>query len=331
MHQTLGGNTDDSNSAVVDPGDRDGADPSSSYAEEDVAGSRDTDIKSEASAGQGSAGESKNPSVNPEETRAQTPPEVVETPKFAAQEHKAIANDTSNASGDELAPAEHTEVADPNNVECDKAVAVETHAIEQVEHQVPDLTSDEQAIPTDAAPAAATAHVDSAQLQEFTETLNDVRRRVGELARLGERNADHVAALHTENQRLRNGDLRAALNPMVRDIIRVYDDVIRLASLDEEQPSHLGIVASLLIDTLSRWDVVAYTPEMGDDFDTTLHSGVVRIATSEPISNTIAGVRRCGFRMDGKVLRTADVEVYRQEPSTDSTESDQTTTAEVPT
>jgi len=145
-------------------------------------------------------------------------------------------------------------------------------------------------------------------------TLALIEKRLDELVRLGDRNADHVGSLHSENQRLRNGELQAVLNTYIRDVIRVYDDVVRLTGASSSAEGDLRIVGDLLVGALGRWGVDRFQPALGDPFDTSVHSGVGRISTSEHTSNTIANVRRCGFRTsEGKVIRTADVEVFWQE------------------
>lgn len=179
-----------------------------------------------------------------------------------------------------------------------------------------DVTEAEEAPIGPVDPAAA---VDS----EHLATLARIERRLDELVRLGERNADHVGALHSENQRLRNGEIQTALNGLVRDVIRVYDDVVRLTGTGSSTEGDLRIVGDLLLGTLGRWGVERFEPAAGEPFDTSVHSGVGRVPTAEQPSNTIASVRRCGFRSaEGKTIRTADVEVFWQleqaAPATDN-------------
>lgn len=167
--------------------------------------------------------------------------------------------------------------------------------------------------------AGVPAPTDTEQLA----ALARIERRLDELVRLGDRNADHVGALHSENQRLRNGEIQTALNAHIRDVIRVYDDVVRLTGTGSPAEGDLRIVGDLLVGTLERWGVDRFEPAVGDPFDTSVHSGVGRVSTSEHPSNTIAGVRRCGFRStEGKTIRTADVEVFWQvEPAAPPTDN----------
>lgn len=209
-----------------------------------------------------------------------------------------------------------------------------TPALASAMSQNGDATSDSErasaepcgtAVPAVADPDESPPADDAAEPppEELSLALTRIDGRLDELARLGQRHADHVSALHSENQRLRAGDLQAAFSPMIRDVIRLYDDLVRLTVIGSPSAPDLDIISKLLLETLDRWGVEHFEPATGDVFDTAFHAGVVRVATSEPISNTIAAVRRCGFKYDGKVLRTADVEVYQQdEPTLDSPPSD---------
>lgn len=143
--------------------------------------------------------------------------------------------------------------------------------------------------------------------------LERVERTLVELARLGDRHADHVAALHAENQRLRSGELAAALEPMLRDVMKLHDDVVRLADAGTpEAVTDLEMARSLVLTTMDRWGLAPFAPELGDAFDPSSHHGVGHIASPGPDDGTIAAVRRCGFRRDdGSVVRPAEVIVHR--------------------
>lgn len=175
----------------------------------------------------------------------------------------------------------------------------------------------------EAADAAVEPEVDGAVSEgaEATEvedpvgaTLVRIERRLDEVARLGERHAEHVGLLHAENQRLRSGELATVVGPLLRDAIRVHDDILRLeSSCAPEAALDLGLVRDLLIGMLDRWGLRPFQPEIGDAFDTTEHNGIARVDTPDPLGGTVAAVRRCGFRAeDGRVWRPADIEVYRQ-------------------
>lgn len=155
---------------------------------------------------------------------------------------------------------------------------------------------------------------------EVVDALDRIERHLDEVRRLGARHADHVNELHAENQRLRAGELQTATTLFARDVIALYDDVIRLSSTGSSATDDLNIVADRILAMLDRWGYESYSPGLGDQFDTTVHSGVGRIPSTDRISETIALVRRCGFRaVGGRLLRPADVEVYTRPPEPQAT------------
>jgi molecular chaperone GrpE (heat shock protein) len=148
------------------------------------------------------------------------------------------------------------------------------------------------------------------------ETVVGLGGRLDELVRLNRRADEHVAELHAENQRLRSGELATALQPMLRDLIRLHDEVTRLAEASHaEAQADLDLVRSRLLDTLARWGLSPFSPETGDPLDATRHQGVGRVPSSDGEPGTIATVRRPGFAHDdGRTFRAAEVEVFVSPP-----------------
>ena len=142
-------------------------------------------------------------------------------------------------------------------------------------------------------------------------------RRVGELARLGSHHEELIDKLHAENQALRKGELTQALAPLLRDLIRLSDQLVQL---DETSPEPGKGDASLanrqVLEILARSGVRVDEAQAGDAFDPAVHHGVGRVPTDDPgADGTIGVVRRPGFvGPDGRVLRPAEVEVHRFEP-----------------
>lgn len=255
------------------------------------------------------------------------------------------ANDDSDPSdlesqpalGDDLSgPSASAEVSEPPTEPAPEPSTADFDLNETGDHQprepmlaagVPEPESDAADAPRDGGAATAMdgPSADAAETSELpapeeiadadspvAASLSRIELRLDELTRLSARQADHVGSLHSENQRLRGGELNAALLPLIRDVIRAHDDVVRLASSCDPSARHdLQLVKNLILETLARWDITAFEPEAGESFDTAVHSGMSRIETDEGIANTVASVRRCGFR-DGtrRVIRTAEVDVY---------------------
>jgi molecular chaperone GrpE (heat shock protein) len=156
--------------------------------------------------------------------------------------------------------------------------------------------------------------------QDIALVLANLDSRFEESQRLLGRQVDLVDRLHAENQRLRSGELRAATLPLIRDLLRLHDDIGRLANAGETDASQdLKVVQISLLDSLARAGVLDYTPAVGESFDPKLHSATGVVATEDEASDrTIAEVIRIGFHWeDGQVLRAADATVFKYRKPTD--------------
>jgi molecular chaperone GrpE (heat shock protein) len=148
------------------------------------------------------------------------------------------------------------------------------------------------------------------RLDSVDDRLGRLEKQLGELGRLGLKHAHHVDRLHAENQRLRTGDIAAATTPMVRDLIWIHDDFVKL---DPSIHKEIDIARQRVEDVLSRWGVEIHEPRRGEPFDPARQQGVGRVDTDEDDDGTIAVVRRCGFvASDGRVVRAAEVDVFRR-------------------
>jgi molecular chaperone GrpE (heat shock protein) len=160
--------------------------------------------------------------------------------------------------------------------------------------------------PTPAEPATAAEHA------ELLEALSRIYKQLGESQRLLDRQQVLADRLHAENQTLRAGELRSAQLALVRDVLRLYDDVGRMRDSAEEE-GDLRIVRETLADALVRNGVVPFEPDRGDDFDSHTHSVVgVEATVDEGLDRTVAEVVKQGFRWEsGEVIRVAEVRAYR--------------------
>jgi molecular chaperone GrpE (heat shock protein) len=160
-------------------------------------------------------------------------------------------------------------------------------------------------------------HAASPEESELLEVLTSIDKRLGESLRLLEHQHALADRLHAENQTLRAGELRSAQLPLVRDLLRLYDDVGRMRQAVADD-GDLRIVQESLADTLARNGAVAFEPDNGDEFDPHAHSVAgIEVTAEMGINRTVAGVVKQGFRWDsGEVIRVAEVSVYRfEEPS----------------
>jgi molecular chaperone GrpE (heat shock protein) len=149
--------------------------------------------------------------------------------------------------------------------------------------------------------------------------LDRFEDRLSEGQRLLSRQTDIAAALHAENLRLKEGELRRAQQPLVRDVLRVHDDVAQmLESLPHDGDAHrdLEIVKATLADVLARNGLEQAVCEPGEAFDPRAHKVVdVRPTDDETVNRTIAEVIRPAFTWDdGEPIRVAQVAVFKYRP-----------------
>lgn len=142
--------------------------------------------------------------------------------------------------------------------------------------------------------------------------LDRLDARLGESQRLLDRQSDLVDKLHAENQKLRAGELRDAQLPLVRDLLRLHDDVERMRGATGDADD-LRVVQECLIDTLARNGIEPFAPDHEEAFDPRLHSASgVEPTEDEALDRSVAEVMRRGFRWDcGDVIRVAEVRAYR--------------------
>jgi molecular chaperone GrpE (heat shock protein) len=162
----------------------------------------------------------------------------------------------------------------------------------------------------------------AAGIESLADRFDQLEKRIDEIGRLGDRNARHVDDLHTENQRLRSGEIAGATAPMIRDLVALHDDLVKLVPATNDD---LDIARQRILAVLARWGVERYEPTVGERFDAARHQGLRLVESDDADDATVASVRRCGFVAEGgRVVRPADVEVYRRRqapvphPDTDS-------------
>ena len=175
--------------------------------------------------------------------------------------------------------------------------------------------------PEDAEPAAAGEPVleeengasEEPAGEETESVLDRLDTRLEEAQRLLARQTDLTQKLHAENQGLRAGELRSAQMPLVRDLIRLSDDLERMRAVATESADDLTVLHESLLDVLARNGVEAFEAERGESFDSRAHSVAGLEATEdEQLDKTVAEVVRRGFRWSsGEVIRVVEVRAYR--------------------
>jgi molecular chaperone GrpE (heat shock protein) len=129
-----------------------------------------------------------------------------------------------------------------------------------------------------------------------------------------------IDRLHTENEKLRAGVLEQAMGPVLRDLMRLYDDLARTAEAyasrePREAESTVRDWASyrdVVEDILYRQGVEPVETAPGDPFDPRLHRAVGPEDTPErTLEKAVARVVRPGFQSGSRILRPAEVRVFR--------------------
>ena len=146
--------------------------------------------------------------------------------------------------------------------------------------------------------------------------LNVVSRSVSELGALRQRDIDIADRMHAEITRLRGGELQAATLPLLTQLLRLGDQMAELSAPGD----HLEGMRQRLLQILdTAAGVSAFTPAPGTPFDAKTMAGIERVDTDEAaLADVVAACARPGFtRVDGSVLRAAEVAVHRYVPAPD--------------
>lgn len=167
--------------------------------------------------------------------------------------------------------------------------------------------------PLEEADQAAEPEREEVLTPELAMAVKELDTRLEESLRLLARQSDLVDRLHVENQELRAGELRNAQLPLIRDLLRLHDDVGRMREAAGESEHDLRLVQDGLSDTLARNGVEAFSPGHGDPFDPRFHAAAgVEPAEDKALDKAVAEVMRQGFRWEsGDTIRVAEVRAYR--------------------
>jgi molecular chaperone GrpE (heat shock protein) len=137
-----------------------------------------------------------------------------------------------------------------------------------------------------------------------------------ELRRLRTRDADLLDKLHSENTKLREGELAKALAPLLSGLLRLHDQMVQLAG--DNKTSDAALLRTQLLQILdTAAGVRSYAPKPGEPFDSDRHLGVGRVRTADKAADgTVVRTVRLGFgRDDGSTVRVAEVEVGLYDPA----------------
>jgi molecular chaperone GrpE len=191
----------------------------------------------------------------------------------------------------------------------------------------PQPINDAEVGPLSPGDRGAAAAVSPSSTADAIESADDVKTQFAELLRAVEESnristerERVIDRLYEENQRLRSGELEQALMPVLRDLMRLFDDLQKTVSscagrtsLDAaEVLREWEYYRDSTLDVLFRQGIEPCVARENSVFDPKEHRACGTVSTTDRSRDrTIARVIRVGFRTETRVLRTADVEVYR--------------------
>jgi len=136
-------------------------------------------------------------------------------------------------------------------------------------------------------------------LAEVAGHLHEMEERLGEFHQRAAHREGIINRLHEENQRLHDGFGRMLLEPMVADLIRLYDQLEREAvrlEADGQDNRLMRSFAEDVAEILDRCGFEVFSAEVGDPFERGRHRPVESVACDdESRHNTVAEVVAVGF------------------------------------
>lgn len=175
----------------------------------------------------------------------------------------------------------------------------------------------------DLEPAPAGSNGGDAALSEITGRLVRLEEQLAEFHRRAAHRESVIDRLHEENQQLRGGFGRIVLEPVVTDLIRLYDQLsrevrrLRTSGQDWQLTSSFAEDVALILD---RCGVESFSAEPGDRFEPDRHRPLAVVACAdESRHNTVAEVVAVGFaeRETGRVRRPVQARFHQYTPGQD--------------
>jgi molecular chaperone GrpE (heat shock protein) len=158
-------------------------------------------------------------------------------------------------------------------------------------------------------------------LEELAGRFGLVEEQLTEFHRRSAHRESVIDRLHEENQQLRGGISKAILNPVVADLIRLYDQISREARRLRAAGEDERLIWSFADDIemiLDRCGIETFSAAPGDPFDRDRHRPLeVVTCADESRHNTVAEVTAAGFadRETGRVRRPVQARFYQYVPA----------------
>jgi molecular chaperone GrpE len=145
--------------------------------------------------------------------------------------------------------------------------------------------------------------------------LRDLRKCFDSKIRYDDAKERQIEALHEELQGYRQGLYQQIMQPIVMDLIGIYDEAAgQLVRISGGPDAGLGLLAEMVEEVLARYGVVRYQVD-SDAIDRSRQKVIGTRDTADPeLAKRLARRVRSGFEIKGKVIRPEWVEAYRRVP-----------------
>jgi molecular chaperone GrpE len=124
-----------------------------------------------------------------------------------------------------------------------------------------------------------------------------------------------------ERKRIKQRGKEAVIDdllPALDSFAMAMADTETWESVDEKWRTGVEQIHNQLMTALDKNDVKQIKPEAGDEFDPQLHTSVdTKPADDKSAVHTIASREQTGYRIDDRIIRSAQVVVYQEKGSTD--------------
>lgn len=156
------------------------------------------------------------------------------------------------------------------------------------------------------------------------EGLAGVRAETASFRERARAQEDLIQRMQVRIEELQADQVRRLLGPVVVELAGLHASLAEASELDYERlgigrvNKEFAFLADRLEGSLELLDVVSVEAEVGDSFDSRVHTASRRVPTADPsLDNTIATVQRQGFKFahEAKTSIYARVTVYRYDPS----------------
>jgi molecular chaperone GrpE len=176
---------------------------------------------------------------------------------------------------------------------------------------------DEEPAPLADQPAGLPPAAQPLELTELADRLSQVEEQLTEFHRRSAHRESVIDRLHEENQQLRSGFGRLVLDPVVTDLIRLYDQLTQEGRRLESGGQDADMTRSFAQDVLQildRCGIEAFSAEPDDPFARDRHRPLAIVPCDDKSRhNTVAEVVTIGFteRDTGRVRRPVQAHFYQ--------------------